>query len=208
MKSFIWKIPKDDFANTIKDSKTWTEVMQKYYHHPSNTRTIKARVKKENINTTHFTNKKEQYSHPRYNLNKLLMYNPNHKFPNQRLKNRLVKDSFLFDQCYTCGLINNWCGKPLTLHLVHINNNSFDNRLENIIIQCPNCYSQFKQGDILFLNCCYQCQISIPTGIKKCKHCSKPNKELLKKDLIKLDFRGVQKKYGISKIKIIRWLNS
>ena len=43
--------------------------------------------------------------------------------------------------CTTCG-INEWQGKPLTLHLDHINGINNDNRIENLRLLCPNCHSQ------------------------------------------------------------------
>lgn len=45
---------------------------------------------------------------------------------------------------YTCALcgISEWCGRPLVLHLDHINGINNDNRLTNLRLVCPNCHSQ------------------------------------------------------------------
>jgi 5-methylcytosine-specific restriction endonuclease McrA len=43
--------------------------------------------------------------------------------------------------CQICG-VSEWLGKPLRLHLDHINGISNDNRLENLRFLCPNCHSQ------------------------------------------------------------------
>jgi 5-methylcytosine-specific restriction endonuclease McrA len=43
--------------------------------------------------------------------------------------------------CTMCG-INDWRGKPLTLHLDHVNGIHNDNRFENLRLLCPNCHSQ------------------------------------------------------------------
>lgn len=43
--------------------------------------------------------------------------------------------------CSVCGIAE-WQGRPLTLHVDHINGKHYDNRLENLRILCPNCHSQ------------------------------------------------------------------
>lgn len=40
-----------------------------------------------------------------------------------------------------CG-ITDWCERPITLQIHHINGNHDDNRLDNLQILCPNCHSQ------------------------------------------------------------------
>ena len=60
----------------------------------------------------------------------------------RNLKQRLVKAGMLEDKCNKCGIGNEWNGKPLTLQLEHINGIHSDNRIENLIILCPNCHTQ------------------------------------------------------------------
>lgn len=43
--------------------------------------------------------------------------------------------------CSVCA-IREWNGKPLKLHVDHLNGISNDNRLENLRFLCPNCHSQ------------------------------------------------------------------
>lgn len=40
-----------------------------------------------------------------------------------------------------CGL-DTWLGKPITLHIDHINGVNNDNRIENLRFLCPNCHQQ------------------------------------------------------------------
>lgn len=44
--------------------------------------------------------------------------------------------------CSICGMQAEWQGKPLTLILDHINDDHFDDRLENLRWVCPNCNQQ------------------------------------------------------------------
>ena len=57
------------------------------------------------------------------------------------LKERLVKEKYLEYKCAECG-ITEWNGKPLSLHLDHINGINNDHRIENLRFLCPNCHSQ------------------------------------------------------------------
>lgn len=58
------------------------------------------------------------------------------------LKNRLVSEGVFEEECSECGLGTVWNGKPISLHLDHINGQREDNRLENLRLLCPNCHSQ------------------------------------------------------------------
>lgn len=63
-------------------------------------------------------------------------------YSSKDLKRRLITSGIKEDKCEICGVGNVWNGKPLTLHLDHINGIHTDNRLENLRVLCPNCHSQ------------------------------------------------------------------
>lgn len=57
------------------------------------------------------------------------------------LKQRLVKAGLKENRCEQCGIAQ-WRGKPLSMHLHHVNGDGHDNRLENLQLLCGNCHSQ------------------------------------------------------------------
>ena len=59
------------------------------------------------------------------------------------LKKRLIKEGVKEEMCEICHN-SEWMGDKIPLDLHHINGNHFDNRLENLIILCPNCHRMTK----------------------------------------------------------------
>lgn len=70
----------------------------------------------------------------------LFVENCAHFLNGARMKERLVRLGWAY-QCQACGL-SEWLGRPLTLHLDHINGINNDNRFENLRFLCPNCHQQ------------------------------------------------------------------
>ena len=66
--------------------------------------------------------------HPQYTTNKL--------------KKRLIEGGVLDKVCVSCGITDEWNGKPIVLQLDHINGVNDDHALENLRLLCPNCHSQ------------------------------------------------------------------
>jgi hypothetical protein len=56
-------------------------------------------------------------------------------------KLRLLTAGLKHRRCEACGLVE-WLGQPIALQLHHINGDGRDNRLQNLVLLCPNCHSQ------------------------------------------------------------------
>jgi len=110
------------------------------------------------------------------------LFVPNGTPNSHKLKLRLIKEGYFENRCYTPDCVKNeWHGKPLSLHLEHINGDHCDNRLENLTLLCPNCHSQtatysrakssFVEKKIV-IKYCIDCGINITPISKRCQKCS------------------------------------
>jgi hypothetical protein len=57
------------------------------------------------------------------------------------IKKRLLRAGLKQNCCEQCGIAR-WHKRPLSLCLHHLNGERHDNRLENLVLLCPNCHSQ------------------------------------------------------------------
>jgi len=138
------------------------------------------------------------------------------------LKKRLLKNGMLKNECYICGIKNEWNGKSLVMVLDHINGINDDNRLENLRMLCPNCNSQQdtfcgrrlkKSIPISQRGKCEECGIPIYKNAKRCKKCyginlrkiQRPCKEELEKMINTMTWVEMGKKYGISDNAVKKW---
>jgi hypothetical protein len=182
------KFDEEALKEAIRTSFSIAQVLRKLGCLPSggNYFTTKKRIVKLQLDTSHFTGKghlkgKSHNWSKHIPLNEILVENSDYHNATE-LKKRLIREGLLENKCAACGLFPFWNGKPLVLHLDHINGINIDQRIENLQLLCPNCHSQtstyagrnMKRQKILLPG---ETPISVPPispiYIKFCEFCHK-----------------------------------
>ena len=190
-------------------------------HSGSNNKTVKNRIEKYNIDTSHFNYKK---GIERNEENIFIKYS---SASQSTLRRWYLKGNYTPYICSICKLDPFWQGKPLTLILDHINGENHDDRLENLRLVCPNCNQQldttngknikrlFEKAKKINRCFCKDCgkEISPMTKSKLCCTCSakkrricdRPPREKLKFLIRNYSFISLGKKFGVSDKAITKW---
>ena len=104
-----------------------------------NNRKIKKIIEKYNLDISHFT--KRYCDTSVYGKKPLETYlKENRPYSSSTLRKRLLEEGYKEHKCEICG-IKTWNGMETPLELHHINENHYDNRLENLMLVCPNCHA-------------------------------------------------------------------
>lgn len=144
MANFIDKIDINELQNIISESTSISEVLRKIGvvdKGGNHTKLVKYLKEHPGINTETLVGRRIQRVNkkgiPLKKLSQVLVENSTGN--SHKLKLRLIKEGVKEEKCEVCGNTE-WMGEPIPLDLHHINGNHFDNRLENLIIVCPNCH--------------------------------------------------------------------
>lgn len=141
------EIPDNNIIDACLKSISRRETLKKLglNYFGSNILWINKKIKDLNINISHWLGQ-GYLKDKTHNWNKKipieeLLVDSRYQTNANTLKKRLIKEKILENKCNSC-FISEWKGKPIILHLHHINGNHDDNRLENLQLLCPNCHSQ------------------------------------------------------------------
>ena len=140
---------------------------------------------------------------------------------NGTLKERLLKNGMLKNECDLCKGGPEWKGQVLVLQLDHINGDNKDNRLENLRILCPNCHTQtethsgkrFRKTRVA--KKCVDCSVDVKAvGSVRCLQCSRnfsinsakervPSIDILYQECKETSLNAVVRKYGINRYRLL-----
>ena len=136
----------EDVKKAVEQSKSKANVLRLLGLRPvgGNYKTIDRIITENSIDTSHFTGQ---------GWNVGLQFKPQKEISNEevfvenssykcswRLRERYKRITNI-DHCEVCG-IKEWLGNPIALEIHHKNGVNTDNRLENLLVLCPNCHSQ------------------------------------------------------------------
>ena len=139
------KRTKDEYELAVKNSQSIAEVCRYLGIKPNggNYRIIHKAINKYALDTQHFTgqgwNKDLKFKpFTEQPINEILVKGS--QYQSFKLKRRLLSSGFKQTVCESCNLTM-WQGRPIPLELHHINGDNTDNRLENLMLLCPNCHA-------------------------------------------------------------------
>ena len=233
---------KSNLEEITKTSLSIADVCRKLNVRPigGNYKTVKKYIKLYEIDISHFTGqgwncgKRFKNFGRKCSLDKILVQNSTYS-NTSGLRRKLIENNLKENICENCGIYE-WNGKPLTLHLDHVNGDNLDNRITNLKILCPNCHSQTVtycnskiKSSISELrkkrynkyiksknNFC-ECGKQIQKRSNRCYDCDKinqrkiknrPSLEILLKDVKETNYVATGKKYGVSDNAIRKWIRN
>lgn len=182
-KEEVKKYSKEKLNEIIKKSTSYAEVLKRLEMKPSggNQQTLKKYILKHGINISHFLHqawKRGKTSNNKVDIEEYLSNKrPIYSHP---LKLKLIKEGYFDHKCYKCNLTE-WQGEKIPIQLHHIDGNSSNNNLDNLIILCPNCHAltdTFCGKNTSLKNNCTKCNIPIRKSNSLCHKCNKNQAEV------------------------------
>lgn len=209
-KSIIWSLSKEEFATLIKDSNTFSAVLNYFglSNKGGNNITLHKRITAENVDISHII--KNRYS-PRLTFTKATIESAQKYLIAESTTRRgvvrcnIIKFNLLPYKCSICNL-DSWQNKKLSLQLDHINGVHNDHRIENLRFLCPNCHSQTDT---------FAGRANKKLKVKRDRHSpcvarrkvkERPSKEEVYSLLETMSYCAVGRKYGVSDNAVRKWL--
>ena len=227
--ALIDQYTKEELEQIVKNSNSIREVIVALGYQTcsgNNNKTVKNRIEKYGIDTSHFTFTTGIKRCPEN------VFIENSTASQKVLREWYVKGSYTPYQCSICNLLPEWQGKPLTLILDHINGHNKDDRLENLRWVCPNCNQQLDttNGKNIsklvkkevtttkpIIKYCEDCGTELKSkAANKCPTCAakaqriveRPQRDELKQLVRQYPFTQLAKMFGVSDNAIRKWCDA
>jgi len=138
------KYTKEQLEEVVKKSYSVAQVLRNLglYIGGGNYASIKSKIKKFNIDSSHFIGQrwnKGRVFGPKRDIQDY--FNNKAKIESHGLRVKLLKLGLKQHKCEACNL-SEWNNLPIPLELDHIDGNHFNNNFTNLRILCPNCHAQ------------------------------------------------------------------
>jgi 5-methylcytosine-specific restriction endonuclease McrA len=201
------KYTKELLESVIRDSSSMSEVIRKLGNRTNNgfVTYLSKRAKKFGIDTSHFKTKSRQISDYYYRKYPLEDYlSGAREIGSSSLKQKLVRAKLKEDKCEECGLAE-WKGIRISLHLHHIDENHENNKLDNLMILCPNCHSYYHNKDKKRKKIAKGNKIAA-TLHKDQRKVVRPSYTSLIQTTSEIGFSATGRMYGVSDNAIRKWI--
>jgi len=135
------KIPDDQFAKIIAESKSHGEVLRTLGMRGGGSNfSVKARIKEMGLDTSHFVGQGWNKGLKLVSDDEIFRENSRHSAGS--IRNHVIDRSIVVYRCAICDIPPEWMGHDLSLELDHIDGDSTNNTPGNLRFLCPNCHSQ------------------------------------------------------------------
>ena len=135
----------EDVRKAVENSKSIASVLRFLGLRPvgGNYKTIHRLIKENQLDTSHFTGQGWNVGlgfNPKPTLSDDIVFVKDSKYNcSWRIRERYKRVTGI-THCEQCGL-SEWLGQDIPLEIHHINGINTDNRLDNLILLCPNCHA-------------------------------------------------------------------
>lgn len=106
---------------------------------------MKKKIEELKIDTSHFLGRGWNKGGENLSKNEKIpdeeVFKEHSSYQSSKLKDRLIKGGYKEEKCEKCGRTE-WEGDKIPLQTHHINGVRDDNRIENLLLLCPNCHAQ------------------------------------------------------------------
>lgn len=150
----LQKYTKEWLEELCKDSYSYAEVLRKAGRKQAggNQSTLKKKIEEFNIDISHFTGERQQWSpnqeqkvkedsieREKYSLEEV--FSNNSPVTQKMLRGYIERHKVIEYKCQKCGCDGHWQDGIISLEVHHINGNNTDNEISNLQYLCPNCHA-------------------------------------------------------------------